>query len=89
MDKFLEPKPGVPPTPKQIEYLQQYMTDKGVKTIVQPSYYPTKAAQELAKRVGGQAILLCQGVGEIPEAKDYISMIDYDVNTLVQAIQKG
>ncbi len=89
MDKFLEPKPGVPPTPKQIQYLQEYMTANKVKVIVQPSYFSTKDARELASRVGGEAILLCQGVGEIPEAKDYISMIDYDVNALVQALQKG
>jgi zinc/manganese transport system substrate-binding protein len=88
MDKFLEPKPGIPPTPKQAEYLQQYMAEKGIKVIVQTSYFPTKAAQTLAKRTGGQAVLLCQAVGEMPEAADFIGMIDYDVNTLAKALQQ-
>ena len=86
MDKFLEPKPGVPPGPKQTQFLEDYMKTNGVKVIVQSSYFPTKAAEALARDVGGKAILLCQGVGENNDASDFVRMIDYDVNTLVQAL---
>jgi len=86
MDKFLEPKPGVPPTPRQTGYLGQYMKANDVKVIVQASYFPTKAAKSLAEAVGGKAVLLCQGVGENGDASDFVHMMDYNVNALVQAL---
>lgn len=84
---FLEPKPGIPPTPKQLEFIEDYIKQNHVKAIVQASYFPTKAADWVAQRTGAKAVMLAQGVGENPEAKDYISMIDYDVNQLAQALQ--
>ena len=33
MQQFLEPKPGIPPTPQQLEFLQQYVRDHGVRAI--------------------------------------------------------
>src|ERR1051325_6727584 len=66
MEHFLEPKPGIPPTPKQTEFLQQYITENHVKVIVQSSYFPTKAADTLAKRTGAKVVTLSQGVGESP-----------------------
>ncbi len=86
MDKFLEPKPGIPPGPKQTQYLMEYMKANGVKVVVQASYYPTKAADALARDVGGKSVLLCQGVGENDDASDFIHMMDYNVNALAQAL---
>lgn len=88
MENFLEPKPGIPPTPKQMEFLEQYIKQNHVKGIVQSSYFPTKAADTLAERTGAKVVMLVQGVGENPDASDYIAMLDYDVNQLAQALQR-
>ena len=88
LDKFLEPKPGIPPTPKQTDYLEQYMKSNDLKVVIQAVFFPTKAAQALVERVDGKTVLLSQAVGDAPEAKDYISMIDYDVQALVDALKQ-
>jgi ABC-type Zn uptake system ZnuABC Zn-binding protein ZnuA len=31
-------------------------------------------------------ITLSQNVGDVPESKDYISMVEYNVNTLAKAL---
>ena len=82
MGQFLEPKPGIPPTPKQIEALTDYAKQHGIKGIVQATFYPEDAAKNLAQRTGAKVLLLCQNVGELPEASDYISMIDYNINQI-------
>ncbi|MBI4557577.1 MAG: zinc ABC transporter substrate-binding protein [Candidatus Hydrogenedentes bacterium] len=87
IEYFLEPKPGIPPTPKQTQFLEKYIPEKHIKAIVQASYFPTRAAQALADRTGAKLVMLCQSVGENSEAGDYIGTIDYDVNALVQALQ--
>ena len=86
MTQFLEPKPGIPPTPKQIEFLEQYMKEKRVRVIVQSTYFPLTAAQSLAKRTGAKIALLCQNVHEVKEASDYLAMTDYNVAQLVTAL---
>ena len=86
MDHFLEPKPGIPPTPQQIEFIEQYARARHIRGIVQATYYPTQAAETLAKRTGMKVVLLCQNVGEVNAASDYVAMVDYNITQLVAAL---
>ncbi|MBI3117987.1 MAG: zinc ABC transporter substrate-binding protein [Candidatus Hydrogenedentes bacterium] len=88
MDKFLEPKPGIPPTPKRTEFLEQYMKQNNVKIIAQAAYFPTKASDALAQRTGGHVVMLSQSVGDQKAATDYLAMVDYNVGALVAALQQ-
>ena len=87
MERFLEPKPGIPPTPQQLEFLQQYVNAHKVKALAQATYFPREASGVLAKRTGLKVILLCQSVREVPEASDYLAMVDYNVAQLVAGLQ--
>lgn len=89
VDHFLEPKPGIPPGPKQLGLLEAYMKAHGVRVIVQPTYVPRGAAEALAKRTGATVVILCQNVGELPQANDYVSCIDYNVQQLVHAMRSS
>lgn len=87
MDLFLEPKPGVPPTPRHVEFVEQQMKERGIRAIVQATYFPKEASIALAKRTGSQVALLCHNVKELPEAKDYVSMMDYNVRKLAEILK--
>jgi ABC-type Zn uptake system ZnuABC Zn-binding protein ZnuA len=82
MNQFLEPKPGVPPGPKQVDTLTQYAKSGKVRGIVQTVYYSDKAAKSLSKTTGVGVVTLSQNVGDVPDATDYIAMFDYNVKTL-------
>ncbi|MBX7136795.1 MAG: metal ABC transporter substrate-binding protein [Oligoflexia bacterium] len=84
IDEFLEPKPGIPPSPQHLAELQQYISRNKVRVIIQSSFYPTDSSEELASRTGARLLILCQNVGELPECPDYISMLDYDLSILAQ-----
>lgn len=86
VEQFLEPKPGVPPTPKHIRFLEGYMKKRGIGVIIQPTFFPKGSSEALARRVGGKVVILCESVQELPEVSDYISFVDYNVRQLVQAI---
>ncbi|MBI4343048.1 MAG: zinc ABC transporter substrate-binding protein [Candidatus Omnitrophica bacterium] len=87
MEHHLEPKPGIPPTPKQVEFLEGYIAERHIPAIVRAAYFPQGAAESLAKRTGARVLLLCQNVGELPECKDYQSMIDYNVQQLAATLE--
>ncbi len=86
MEQFLEPKPGIPPTPRQLEFLERYVSEHGIRAIVQSTYFPARAAESLAQRTGARVVLLCQSVGEVSEASDYIATVEYNVSQLERAL---
>lgn len=88
MERFLEPKPGIAPTPRQLELLEHDITGRGIRAIVQPSYAPRQAAAALAKRTGAAVVTLCQHVGELDGCGDYIGMLDHNVDRLVSALEE-
>jgi len=87
MERFLEPKPGIPPSPGQITSIIEYVKSQNVRAIVQPSFYPTEAANKVAQRTGAKVVLACQNTGELPGTSDYVSMFDYDIKKIVEALR--
>ena len=85
IEKFLEPKPGIPPTPKQLGFLEGYIKQNAIKTLFQASYYSKDAARALENRTGIKMYLLCSNVGEIKEAEDFFALFDYDIKTIAKA----
>lgn len=86
LEQFLEPKPGIPPTPKHVEFIERYIRDHGVPAIVQPTYFPKETAEVVAKRTGTRVVFLCHNVRELPACGDYLAMIDYNIAQLAAAM---
>ncbi len=86
---FLEPKPGIPPTPQHLRQLEQYIPAHHVAVIIQTTFYPREAADALARKTGARVALLCQNVHERPEVTDYLALFEYDINQLLAAWRGG
>ncbi len=89
MGRFLEPKPGIPPTPKQVQFIEGYLRDQRIPAIVQATYFPRQTSDAVAKDTGAAVVLLCQNVKELPACSDYLSMLEYNVTQLVRVLEKG
>ncbi len=86
-EQFLEPKPGIPPTPKHLAFLEGYIKEHNVKAIVLPTYFSRTEANKLANRIGAKVVTICQGVGEVPGTDDFFSFFDYNVKQISEALQ--
>ncbi len=86
-DRFYEPKPGIPPSPRELISLEKYIRDNQIKAIVQPVYYSREATDALAKKAGAKVYIICQNAGEVPGTEDYIGLFDYNVNTISEALK--
>lgn len=89
LEQYLESKPGIPPNPKHIGFLENYMKTRGIRVVIQSTYFSKSSSETLARRVGGEVVILCQNVKELPEASDYIAFVDYNVRQLSQALKNG
>lgn len=82
----LEPKPGLDPTPGHIASVIKTGIQDGVKAIIQEPFYPTRDAQFVAQRIGAKVVVVPNSVGQVPEAKGYLSMMDTLVSRLSAAM---
>ena len=86
MQHFLEPKPGIPPTPQQVRFIEQRIRQQRIPAIVQATYFPRQTADVVAKRTRAKVVLLCQNVGELPACSDYVAMMEYNIDQLLRAL---
>ena len=85
----IEIRPGVDPTPGHIVALEERMRREGIKLVVRERHYPAGLAETIAQRTGAKLVELPVMVGGAPEAKDYLSFIDYNVRTMLKVVQGG
>ncbi len=86
-EQFLEPKPGIPPTPKHLQFLEEYVKAHQVKAIVLPSYYAKSAAETLANRVGAKVVTIAQEPGEVPNTDDFFGFFDHNLKEISEALK--
>ncbi|HEY4998139.1 MAG TPA: hypothetical protein VII36_03300, partial [Usitatibacter sp.] len=69
-------------SPAHLASLVRVGREERVGLIVREPHEPVRDAEFLALRTGARVAVLASSVGAVPEARDYISLIDYDVRTL-------
>jgi len=82
---YVEPRPGIPPSPQHTVELIGLMKREGVKLILVEPYFDLKTPQSVAQQTGAQVIVLMPSVGGEKEITDYFKLFDYDVSLLVKA----
>jgi zinc/manganese transport system substrate-binding protein len=82
---YVEPRPGIPPSPQHTVELIQQMKRDNIKIIVVEPYFDLKTPNAIARETSGQVLVLPPSVGGEKEIKDYFSLFDYDIAKLKQA----
>lgn len=83
----VEPKPGITPSPSHTAELIQLVRQGNIKAIVVEPFYDTSAPEQIARSTSAKVLTLPTSVGGVEAAKDYISMMDYNVKTLVTVLK--
>ena len=86
---YVEPKPGIPPTPQHTLDVIQAMRAQGIKLIIVEPYFDSKTPNSIASQTGGNVLVLPPSVGGVKEVPDYFALFDYDIKLLVEAIKKS
>jgi len=85
---YVEPKPGIPPTPSHTLELINTMKRENIKLILVEPYFDLRAPNAIAQANGSQVLVLMPSVGGVKEITDYLQLFDYDINLLVNAFSK-
>lgn len=85
---YVEPKPGIPPSPSHTLQLIGQMKREGIKlTLVEP-YFDLRTPDSIARQTGGHVVVLLPSVGGVKEVKDYFQLFDYDLNLLASTFER-
>lgn len=84
---FVEPKPGIPPTPAHIAALVEKMKTSKARVIVMEPYFNLKTAQSIAAKAGAKVVILSPSVGGVKGKDSYIDLLEYNVNHLADALR--
>ena len=82
---YVEPRPGIPPTPQHTVELIAQMKRENVKMVVVEPYFDLKTPNSIARATGGLVVVLMPSVGGEKEITDYFKLFDYDIAKLKQA----
>lgn len=86
---YVEPKPGIPPSPQHtIDLIGEMKKVKATVILVEP-YFDLKTPQSVARETGAKVVVLAPSVGGVKEAADYIQLFSYNVNLIVGALKGG
>ncbi len=85
---YVEPKPGIPPTPSHTLEVINTMKRDGIKLILVEPYFDLRTPNSIAQATGGAVAVLLPSVGGVKEVNTYFELFDYDIKLLMEAFAK-
>jgi ABC-type Zn uptake system ZnuABC Zn-binding protein ZnuA len=86
---YVEPKPGIPPSPAHTLNLIHEMKRQGIGVILVEPYFDLKTPNAIARDTGARVLVMPPSVGGVKEATDYIRLFEYNVNLLVSTLKSA
>ena len=84
---FMEPKPGIPPSPSQLVKVIKEIKADNIKVIISSPYFTTSSSDVVAKQTGVKELTLATSVGGFESVKNYFDLFDYDINQLIATLK--
>jgi zinc/manganese transport system substrate-binding protein len=82
---YIEPKPGIPPTPRHVQELIASMKERHVQVLLSPGYFDHGQIEQVAERTGAKAVIVPSNTGGAPGVTTFFDLINAIVTQLAQA----
>ena len=87
IDIFLEPKPGIPPSPSHLAEVIEKMKAQKIKAVIVEPFHDRKIAEKVASSTGAKVVDFAQYPGALPNTESYIKLMDALVSRLAAAMK--
>src|SRR5438309_5824947 len=87
IDIFLEPKPGIPPSPSHLAEVINQIKAQHIKAIIVEPFHDRKIAEKVASSTGAKIVEFSQFQGGLPGTDSYVKLIDTLVSRLAAALK--
>lgn len=83
---FIEPKPGIPPSAKHVQYMVNLIKEQDIKIMLVASYFEKKSPQMIEDRTGIRAVYLPLFVNSEMGIDNNFELMDYWISVIKQNI---
>ncbi len=85
----IEPKPGIPPSPRHVSELVELMKAHGIRLVLAANYFDEQKVKSVAARVGAEPVIVPLYVGGSEGVDDYFQLVDHWTERLLGAAVKA
>jgi ABC-type Zn uptake system ZnuABC Zn-binding protein ZnuA len=82
---YIEPRPGIPPTPKHLAEVVETMRDEDISVLVAANYYNRSQVEQVASRTNARAVIVPLDVAGAEGIDTYFDLVDFWVKSLAEA----
>jgi zinc/manganese transport system substrate-binding protein len=82
---YVEPRPGIPPTPSHTLDLIQQMKRENCHVVLVEPYFDLKTPQSIGREANAQVVVYLPSVGGEKQVTNYFELFDYDIGLLLKA----
>src|SRR5262249_28005348 len=82
---YIEPRPGIPPTPSHTIELINQMKRENVKVMLIEPYFDLRTPNNVGSQTGAKVLVMPPSVGGEKGTEDYFKLFDYNLALLKQA----
>lgn len=86
---YVEPKPGIPPTPSHVAALIKKMEAEDVKLVLASNFYPQKTPRIISEKTGAVFLSIPTSVGGEEGINTYFDLFDAIVGQITSALGSG
>src|SRR5437868_9034077 len=84
---YVEPRPGIPPTPSHTIELIGLMKRENCKLVLVEPYFDLKTPNSIGSATGAKVVVYLPSVGGEKQVTNYFELFDYDIGLLTKAFQ--
>lgn len=82
---YIEPKPGIPPTPRHVQEIIVGMKEKHIPVLLSTNYYDRNQVIEVAQRTGAKAVIVPSNTGGTQGVNTYFDLMNLWITELGRA----
>jgi zinc/manganese transport system substrate-binding protein len=86
---YVEPRPGIPPTPSHTLDLIGLMKRENCKLVLVEPYFDLKTPNSIGAATGAKVLVYLPSVGGEKQVTNYFQLFDYDIDLLTNAFQSA
>jgi zinc/manganese transport system substrate-binding protein len=86
---YLEPKPGIPPTPGHIASVMEKMRAQNIRVMWAENYFDVAQVKKVAEKVNAIPVIVALGPGGQPDMKTFFDMFDVWIRELNKAFEQA
>lgn len=82
---YVEPKPGIPPTPRHVESIIRLVREEEIKVILAANYFDPNKPEVIAERAGAKVVVVPLSTGGEAQVTGYEELVDTWIARLLAA----